>query len=87
MLEIGVAEAQKSLLKILDTSTIIIDRRSNVRKAVVLPYAEYEKLLRQNRREILFEKDDEIEQFIGLFSKDFKADDIKYNKIIKGDKT
>jgi hypothetical protein len=82
MLELGVAEAQKSFLKILNRPTTVVDKKSNVKKAVILPYDEYQKLIRKNMREIVFEEDDEINQFVGMISKDFKTDDIRYNKII-----
>ncbi|EJF06416.1 hypothetical protein ThvES_00014940 [Thiovulum sp. ES] len=83
MLELGVADAQKSFLKILNQSTVIIDKKSHIKKAVVLPYDEYQKLLKKSMREIVFEEDDEINQFVGMISKDFKTDDIRYNRIIK----
>jgi hypothetical protein len=82
MLELGVADAQKSFLKILNQSTVIIDKKSHIKKAVILPYDEYQKLLKKSMREIVFEEDDEINQFVGMISKDFKTDDIRYNRIV-----
>lgn len=84
MKELSVSQAQKqfiSLLSQLETKTII-DKKSHVKKAVLMPYHLYEKLISSDERRLSNDKE-ELEQFVGLLSSDYKTDDAKYNAIIK----
>jgi hypothetical protein len=81
MLELGIAQAQANFTKILDEQTVIVDKKNKTKRAVILPYEMYTKLLKQ-----IQEKEIEIKgsfsQFRGLLSKDFKTDDDRYNHIV-----
>jgi len=84
MKELSVSQAQKQFTSLLSEPeiTIIIDKKSHIKKAVLMPYSLYEKLI--SKKESLVHKEKfELEQFVGLLSDDFKTDDAKYNAIIK----
>ena len=84
MKELSVSQAQKqftSLLSELEVTTII-DKKSHIKKAVLMPYSLYEKLISNDRKQVIEEKVD-LDQFVGLLSDKFKTDDKKYNAIIK----
>ena len=81
MLELGISQAQSQFTKLLNKTAVIIDKKSNIKKAVMMPYEEYSRLLKlanQNK-----EGDNGIfNQFIGTLDTDFKADDEKYHRIV-----
>ena len=84
MKELSVSQAQKqftSLLSDLEITTII-DKKSHIKKAVLMPYSLYENLVskKENRTS---EKKIELDQFVGLLSDEFKTEDARYNAIIK----
>ena len=56
-----------------------IFKKAHQKKAVILPYEEYERLIKlsitkENLEKGLFNK------FVGILNKEFKTDDIKYRK-------
>ena len=59
-----------------------MDKKSHIKKAVLMPYSLYEKLISNDRKQVIEEKVD-LDQFVGLLSDKFKTDDKKYNAIIK----
>ena len=82
MLELGISQAQAQFAKLLNQKVTIIDKKSNIPKAVILPFEEYKFLIakstnRQNLEEGVFSR------FVGILDDNFKTDDIKYNEIIK----
>ena len=81
MLELGISQAQSQFTKLLSKTAVIIDRKSNIKKAVMMPYKEYSRLLKlanQNK-----ENDNGIfNQFIGTLDTNFKTDDEKYHRIV-----
>lgn len=84
MKELSVSQAQKqftSLLSELEITTII-DKKSHIKKAVLMPYSLYEKLISKEHNQTL-EEAIELDQFIGLLSDEFKTEDARYNAIIK----
>ena len=84
MKELSVSQAQKqftSLLSDLEITTII-DKKSHIKKAVLMPYSLYEKLVSKNENHSPKEKI-ELDQFVGLLSDEFKTEDARYNAIIK----
>ena len=84
MKELSVSQAQKqftSLLSELEMTTII-DKKSHVKKAVLMPYGLYEKLVAKKENLPPEEKTD-LEQFVGLLSKDYETDDARYNAMMK----
>lgn len=83
MIELAVSQAQSQFTKLLSKSVLIIDKKSNVKKAVILPYEEYSRLVSQkNETKTDFSKGG-FSKFVGILDKDFKTNDEKYNEIIK----
>ncbi len=84
MKELSVSQAQKqftSLLSELEITTII-DKKSHIKKAVLMPYVLYERLINNDKNWVADEKV-ELDQFVGLLSEEFETDDARYNAIIK----
>ena len=79
MLNLSVSQAQRQFTSILSEVTTIIDKKSNVKKAVILPYDLYEKLIAKHN----VSGGPDITEFSGLLSQDFECDDDRYNAIIK----
>lgn len=79
MLNLSVSQAQRQFTSILSEVTTVIDRKSNVKKAVILPYSIYEKLI---AKQTISESSD-VSKFVGLLSQDFESDDPRYSAIIK----
>ena len=79
MKELSVSEAQKKFTSLLSETTTIVDKKSHVKKAVLMPYKLYEKLIKDSKKT----KQKDVTQFSGLLSKDFETSDARYNAIIK----
>ena len=79
MLSLSVSQAQRQFTSILSKATTIIDKKSNIKKAVILPYEMYEKLLSQSKKK---DKID-LDKFRGILKGDFITDDARYNEILK----
>jgi len=79
MLSLSVSQAQRQFTSILLEPTTIIDKKSNVKKAVILPYEMYEKLISKSKKK---EKID-LSQFEGILKGDLVTDDARYNAILK----
>ena len=82
MLELVISQAQAQFTKLLIQTVFIIDKKAHQKKAVILPYEEYERLIKlsitkENLEKGLFNK------FVGILNKEFKTDDIKYQEIVK----
>ena len=81
MLELGISQAQSQFTKLLTQTAVIIDKKSNIKKAVMMPYDEYSRLVKmaaQNR---------DVEhgifnQFVGTLDNDFDIEDSKYHRIV-----
>jgi len=76
---LSVSEAQGKFTKILNNlkeSILIVDKKSNKEKAVILSYDEYIKLTKNKKKR-------SFKDFVGVLDKDFKTDDPKYNAIVK----
>ena len=71
---LGVSEAQNQFTKILSKSVLIIDKKSQQKRAVILPYAIYEKLALQESKERVFKPDKELEAFIGFLKSEEKEE-------------
>jgi uncharacterized protein (UPF0128 family) len=81
MLELSVSQAQREFTKLLDKSEVIVDRKSKVKKAVILPYEEYRRLIQgQKRREK--KVGGGFERFVVALSRDFPTDDERYRAIV-----
>ncbi len=85
MIEMGISEVQNQFTKILSQSVTIVDKKSHKKRAVILPYDVYEKLLLREKKAKLFETDDELEAFVGILKGADKLtnQDERYQAIIK----
>ena len=79
MRELGVAQAQAKFTTILSNSenVLIVDKKTKTKKAVILSYKDYQKLLKQSKK-----PKNSFNKFIGILDKNFKTDDEKYNRIV-----
>jgi len=82
MLELGISQAQAQFTKLLTQTVFIVDKKARQKKAVILPYEEYEKLLKRSIRKENLE-DGSFNKFIGILNNEFATDDEKYKAIIK----
>ncbi len=82
MLELGISQAQAQFTKILSQTVFIVDKKAHKKKAVIMPYEEYEKLIKQSGTKENLEKGS-FNQFVGILDNAFKTDDMKYNEIVK----
>ena len=81
MLELGVSQAQAQFTKLLNKKVMIIDKKTNIKKAVILPYDEYMQLIAKTKSKKKV-KNGIFNKYIGILDKDFKSDDEKYNRIL-----
>jgi hypothetical protein len=79
MKELSISQAQKKFTSLLSETTTIVDKKSHVKKAVLIPYELYEKLIQG----ININKEKDISKFSGLLSENFDTDDARYNAIVK----
>ena len=79
MRELGVSQAQANFTKLLKEAVTVVDKKTNTKKAVILPYEEYEKLLRKIQQK---KKSRPFDKFVGILDKNFKTDDERYNRIV-----
>jgi hypothetical protein len=77
MKELSISQAQKKFTSLLSETTTIVDKKSHVKKAVLIPYELYEKLIQG------INKEEDISKFSGLLSENFDTDDARYNAIVK----
>ena len=82
MLKLGISQAQAQFTKLLSQTVFIVDKKAHQKKPVIMPYDEYEKLIKKTSS-----KEDltigGFNKFVGILDKNIKIDDIKYNEIIK----
>jgi len=83
MLELGVSQAQANFTKILNQTVVVVDKKSHQKKAVILPYEEYNALLAKttNKKEDL--ENGSFSKFVGILDNDFTTDDEKYKAIVE----
>lgn len=82
MLELGISQAQAQFTKLLTQTVFIVDKKAHQKKAVILPYEEYEQLLKQSIRKENLE-DGSFNKFVGILDNEFSTDDEKYKAIVK----
>lgn len=81
MLELGISQVQNQFTKLLNQTVLIVDKKAHIKKAVILPYDEYVRLVNSaNSKKELSEG--VFNKFAGILSSDFKTDDDKYNRIL-----
>ena len=82
MLELGISQVQAQFTKLLSQTVLIVDKKAHQKKAVILPYEEYEKLVKQaTTKEDL--QTGSFNQFVGILDEKFVTNDLKYNEIVK----
>lgn len=82
MLELGISQAQAQFTKLLTQTVCIVDKKIRQKKAVILPYAEYERLLKESTKKEDLEVGS-FNQFVGMLDGDFSTEDEKYMTIVK----
>ncbi len=82
MLELGISQAQAQFTKLLNQTVFIVDKKAHQKKAVIMPYEEYEKLIRNSiKKESL--QDGSFNKFVGILENNFEIEDEKYETIVK----
>ena len=81
MLELGISQAQAQFTKLLTKTAIIIDKKLNMKKAVIMPYAEYTRLVQLASQNTKVEEG-VFNQFVGALDNDFQTEDTKYHRIV-----
>ena len=81
MIELGISQAQAQFTKILNKKVLIVDRKTHKKKAVLIPYEEYEKLLKGSLKEK--HQESSFDKFVGVLDKDFETDDPRYKEIVQ----
>ena len=82
MKELNISQAQQQFTSLLSATevTTIIDKKNHLKKAVVMPYSLYEKLI-ASAVNTKTEQSLELEQFVGIFSDELQSDDVRYNAV------
>jgi len=82
MLELGVSQAQANFTKLLNQTVVIVDKKSHQKKAVILPYDEYNSLIAKTIKKDNLENGS-FSKFVGLLGDNFTTNDDKYKAIVK----
>lgn len=82
MLELGISQAQAQFTKLLTQTVFIVDKKAHQKKAVIMPYEEYEKLIKNSIKKESLEKGS-FNKFVGILDNNFKIVDEKYEAIVK----
>lgn len=59
----------------------MVEKKEHQKKAVIMPYEEYEKLIKNSIKKELEECS--FNKFVGILDNNFKIDDEKYEAIVK----
>jgi len=82
MLELEISQAQIQFTKLLTQTVIVVDKKAHQKKAVIIPYTEYEKLINSSpTKESLLSGS--FNEFVGILDKDFQTDDEKYKRVVE----
>ena len=60
----------------------MVEKKEHQKKAVIMPYKEYEKLIKNSIKKDSWEKGS-VNKFVGIVYNNFKIDDEKYEAIVK----
>jgi macrodomain Ter protein organizer (MatP/YcbG family) len=82
MLELGISQAQTQFTQLLTKTVLIVDKKAHRKKAVILPYVEYQKLLSQASRNTETLDEGVFSKFVGILYADYETDDVRYNAIV-----
>jgi len=83
MISLGVSQAQRRFTQILNQQILIVDKKSHLKKAVILPYDDYLKLIKNSSLEENDLIGGSFAKFVGILDNQYETDDAKYKKIIK----
>lgn len=78
MLSLGISQAQSQFTKLLNQTVLVVDKKSNKKKAVILPYEAYERLLKKQETK----GGRGFSEFVGVLKEAYETDDRKYHKIV-----
>jgi len=81
MLELGISQAQSQFTQLLTQQVLIVDKKAHHKKAVILPYEEYKRLITKANGDTA--DSSVFSKFVGILDNQYKTDDSKYNDIIK----
>ena len=82
MIELGIAQAQTQFTRLLGKTVTIVDKKARKKRAVIMPYEAYRKLLQQARKNNK-QKHGVFDPYVGVLDKDFETDDARYQAIVK----
>jgi len=82
MLELGISQVQAQFTKLLTQTVFIVDKKAHKKKAVIMPYEDYVKLIKQSIQKENLEEGS-FNKFVGILDKQFETDDEKYKAIVK----
>jgi len=82
MLELGISQAQAQFTQLLNQIVLIVDKKAHHKKAVILPYEEYQNLVSKIPKKSVNLDGGVFSSFVGVLDNDFKTTDIKYNEIV-----
>ena len=74
------AQAQTQFTKLLNQTVIIIDKKAHKKKAAMMPYEKYARLLEQSVTQESLENGS-FNKYIGVLDNDFETDDNRYKVI------
>jgi len=80
MTELSISQAQIQFTKLLNKTVVIWDRKRRKKKAVIVPYDEYCRLITNTN--IDTPKDGVFDKFVGMLDNDFQDDDARYQAIV-----
>ncbi len=81
MLELGISQAQAQFTKLLNKTVVIVDKKSHIKKAVIMPYEEYMHLIKKSLPKENIDNG-VFNKFAGVLDNKFETDDEKYNKVV-----
>ena len=82
MLELGISEAQAQFTKLLSQTVMIVDKKARQKKAIIVPYEEYERLIKQAAVKKDFESGS-FNEFVGILDGSYQTDDARYHEIVQ----
>jgi PHD/YefM family antitoxin component YafN of YafNO toxin-antitoxin module len=82
MLELGISQAQAQFTKLLMQTVCIVDKKAHQKKAVIMPYEEYERLINQATTKESLENGS-FNKFVGILDNEFKTNDAKYKALVE----
>ena len=82
MIELGISQAQAQFTQLLSKTVLIIDKKAHHKKAVILPYEEYQRLLAKASANTQTLDEGIFSQFVGILDDIYETSDSTYNVIV-----